>query len=66
MILPSKGPTAFDLFIQCLQEEKEHMGHQELAQELAQKLAQELAQELAKKTSCKWFIILVDKPKSNV
>ena len=29
-ILPSKGPGAFTLFVKCLQEEKEHMGHQEL------------------------------------
>ena len=31
MILPSKGPEAFTLFFKCLQEEKEHMGHHELA-----------------------------------
>ena len=30
-ILPSKGPGAFALFVKCLQEEKEHMGHQTLA-----------------------------------
>ena len=30
-ILPSKGPGAFTLFVKCLQEEKEHMGHQTLA-----------------------------------
>ena len=29
-ILPSKGPRAFTLFVKCLQEEKEHMGHQTL------------------------------------
>jgi len=34
MILPSKGPEAFNLFLKCLQEEKEHMGHQALAKEL--------------------------------
>lgn len=31
-ILPSKGPGAFTLFVKCLQEEKEHRGHQKLAQ----------------------------------
>ena len=30
-ILPSKGPGAFKTFITCLQEETEHIGHQELA-----------------------------------
>ncbi|XP_065920634.1 uncharacterized protein [Dysidea avara] len=30
-ILPSKGPEAFKKFITCLQEETEHIGHQELA-----------------------------------
>jgi len=30
-ILPSKGPGAFKKFILCLQEETEHIGHQELA-----------------------------------
>ena len=30
-ILPSKGPRAFTLFVKCLQEEKDHMGHQTLA-----------------------------------
>ena len=29
-ILPSKGPRAFTLFLDCLKKEKEHMGHQEL------------------------------------
>ena len=29
-ILPSKGSEAFTLFVKCLQEEKEHLGHQEL------------------------------------
>ena len=29
-ILPSKGPRAFTLFVECLQKEKEHLGHQEL------------------------------------
>ena len=29
-ILPSKGPRGYRLFIKCLQEEKEHHGHQEL------------------------------------
>ena len=29
-ILPSKGPGAFTLFVKCLEEEKEHMGHQKL------------------------------------
>lgn len=30
-ILPSKGPGAYKTFITCLQEEAEHIGHQELA-----------------------------------
>jgi len=34
MMLPSKGPEAFNLFLKCLQEEKEHMGHQALAKKL--------------------------------
>jgi len=34
IILPSKGPEAFSLFLKCLQEEKEHTGHQELARKL--------------------------------
>ena len=34
-MLPSKGKEAFVLFIKCLQEETEHMGHQELAQKLS-------------------------------
>ena len=29
-ILPSKGPGAFTLFVKCLEEEKEHMGHRKL------------------------------------
>ena len=29
-ILPSKGPRAFTLFVKCLQEEKQHLGHQSL------------------------------------
>ena len=29
-ILPSKGPGAFTKFVKCLEEEKEHMGHQTL------------------------------------
>ena len=28
-ILPTKGSGAFKKFIECLQEEKEHLGHQE-------------------------------------
>ena len=31
MILPSKGPGAYETFVKCLQEEKEHLGHKELA-----------------------------------
>ena len=31
-ILPSKGPGTFTLFVKCLQEEKEHLGHQTLTQ----------------------------------
>ena len=34
-ILPSKGPGAFKKFITCLQEETEHIGHQELARILS-------------------------------
>ena len=34
MIIPSKGPGAFKRFITCLQEETEHIGHQELAKML--------------------------------
>jgi len=34
IILPSKGPEAFSLFLRCLQEEKEHLGHQTLAKKL--------------------------------
>ena len=30
-ILPSKGPRAYEMFIKSLQEETEHLGHQELA-----------------------------------
>lgn len=30
-MLPRKGPEPYTLFVRCLQEEKEHMGHQELA-----------------------------------
>ena len=29
-ILPTKGPGTFSLFINCLQEDKQHTGHQEL------------------------------------
>ena len=29
-ILPSKGPGAYRLFLKCLQEEKQHMGHRNL------------------------------------
>ena len=31
-ILPSKGPGGFTLFLKCLQEEKEHLGHLKLTQ----------------------------------
>ena len=34
-ILPSKGPEAYMLFIKCLQEETQHMGHQALARLLS-------------------------------
>ena len=34
IIIPSKGPGAFKTFITCLQEETEHIGHQELAKML--------------------------------
>ena len=30
-ILPTKGPRAYEIFVKCLQEETEHLGHQELA-----------------------------------
>ena len=30
-MLPSKGPKAYETFVKCLQEETEHLGHQELA-----------------------------------
>lgn len=33
-ILPSKGPEAYEVFVKCLQEEKEHLGHQELARKI--------------------------------
>ena len=29
-MLPSKGPNAYEIFVKCLQEETEHLGHQEL------------------------------------
>ena len=35
MILPSKGPGAYETFVKCLQEETEHLGHQELAGRLS-------------------------------
>lgn len=38
MMLPSKGPNAYILFAKCLQEEKEHAGHQELAKKFKRKL----------------------------
>ena len=31
VMLPSKGPEAYETFVKCLQEETEHLGHQELA-----------------------------------
>ena len=34
LILPSKGPNAYKLFIKCLKEEKESRGHRELARML--------------------------------
>ena len=34
MVLPSKGPVAYQLFVKCLQEETEHLDHQELARML--------------------------------
>ena len=37
MMLPSKGPGAYKLFVKCLQEETEHLGHQELARRLREK-----------------------------
>ena len=30
-VLPKNGPRAFRLFVKCLQEEKQHLGHQKLA-----------------------------------
>ena len=41
-MLPSKGPEAYVLFIKCLKEEKEHLGHQELVK-LLPKCKQNLA-----------------------
>ena len=29
-VLPSKGPSAYTLFLQALEEEQEHLGHKEL------------------------------------
>ena len=37
VMLPSKGPGAYELFVKCLQEETEHLGHQELARKLHEK-----------------------------
>ena len=31
-ILPKHGPEAYALFVKCLQDEKQHLGHQKLAQ----------------------------------
>ena len=31
-VLPSKGQGGFERFLKCLQEEKEHLGHQDLVQ----------------------------------
>ena len=36
-ILPRKGSTAYELFVKCLQEETEHLGHQELVRMLHEK-----------------------------
>ena len=36
-ILPSKGPGAFLLFLKCLQEEKQHMGHRNLVRLFTQR-----------------------------
>lgn len=33
-ILPSKGLEAYETFVKCLQEETEHLGHQELVKRL--------------------------------
>ena len=33
-ILPTKGPRAYEMFVKCLQEETDHLGHQELAKKL--------------------------------
>ena len=33
-ILPSKGLGAYETFVKCLQEESEHLGHQDLARRL--------------------------------
>ena len=37
VMLPSKGPGAYELFVKCLKEETEHLGHQELARRLHEK-----------------------------
>ena len=34
-VLPNKGPSGFERFLKCLEEEKEHLGHQELFQLLS-------------------------------
>ena len=36
-ILPSKGPGAFRLFLKCLQEEQQHMGHRNLVKLFTQR-----------------------------
>ena len=41
IIIPSKGPGAFKRFITCLQEETEHIGHQELAKLLTPSMKSE-------------------------
>jgi len=33
-ILSSKGPGAYEMFFKCLQEETEHMGHQEIVRRI--------------------------------
>ena len=52
-ILPSKGPGTFKKFITCLQEETEHIGHQELARILITPIKRKCNMEMSKVMSLK-------------
>lgn len=52
-ILPSKGPKAYMLFVKCLQEEKEHLGHQTLAKLFTMPLESENASHQNPLSQCK-------------